>query len=359
MYVDYADPVQLSSIAVDGDSAAGLLSHLIGDDRAVEALETDDDTRPRRLVGESPSMGQQSDPRFGTNRARDAFRPGDAQIMGRLAFLEALSTDEDLPPLVRATAALEAAYEAEERPELTPSVVAGRRARITEAAELLDQVQADIAWVANGKPKLASRLASLCFGALNDAPGLREVADTLTGGRTRSADRIAAPAAARAMSMAFWEPAVRAATLTDGGLLRVRTVGPTDDLWMRVTARGSQVLIALVPVLKADRGGTAEAVVPHDLRLDDLELTLTVDPLPLPASSLDRAMRAVRLGQKAVLLRSSDPAAARELWEDCAAMWEDLGDPTRAAQARQYAEHGIPQRPATLAEEIARALRRR
>jgi hypothetical protein len=86
----------------------------------------------------------------------------------------------------------------------------------------------------------------------------------------------------------------------------------------------------------------AEALLPTDVTLNELDLMLTNSPLPTRPSSIDAVMKAVNLGRSAVrasLIRRHWEQGER--WLKCAEAWEVVGDTQRANRARIYAEKGL------------------
>ncbi len=133
-----------------------------------------------------------------------------------------------------------------------------------------------------------------------------------------------------------------AVTLRDGGRLSARVTEFEEDWWLRVALEGTQVLLALVPLLERGDRASVEALLPTNVALNEIDLSLSNSPLPKVTSSIDAVMKAVNLGRAAVraaLIRRQ--WEQEERWTTCAEAWEAVGDLQRAKRARLYAEKGL------------------
>jgi hypothetical protein len=268
-----------------------------------------------------------------------------------MSRLQSLSQDDEVLDVVRGIAALELAQRMQNFGNQAPGLIEVSRRPIELAAALLDGEEADLAFYRDREPKSVTRLARLCQPYQSEFPSLRRAYETLMG---RGADiswnidrhELLQPAASSLVASEDFDFEARirlsAVTLSDGGLLTARVREFEKDWWLRVSLEGSQVLLAVVPVIERGSRAIAEALLPSDLTLSEVELELTQDPLPPTNSTIQQTMDAIRLGRSAVrkslLARGVTPVS---LWLECADLWEQLGDVSRAKQARRYAEVGL------------------
>jgi hypothetical protein len=218
------------------------------------------------------------------------------------------------------------------------------------AAHLLEGSEEDLRMLMMREPKTAIQLAGLCAPFETEFDSLRRAREVLMGPLTQEAEDFtdfesAAMVAYSLASQDFdYEAQIRlsAVTLSDGGLLSARVTEFEEDWWLRISLEGTQVLLAVVPLMERGDRAIAEALLPTDVTLNELDLMLTNSPLPTRPSSIDAVMKAVNLGRSAVrasLIRRHWEQGER--WLKCAEAWEVVGDTQRANRARIYAEKGL------------------
>jgi hypothetical protein len=350
LLVDFANPNTLSSIRVEGREIPNQLIDLIGEERGEQLDRADRKQRGRRLRLEADrSSDQDSLPRFRGSQSRPPQQF--AREIGVMSRLQSLSQDDEVLDVVRGIAALELAQRMQNFGNQAPGLIEVSRRPIELAAALLDGEEADLAFYRDREPKSVTRLARLCQPYQSEFPSLRRAYETLMG---RGADiswnidrhELLQPAASALVASEDFDFEARirlsAVTLSDGGLLTARVREFEKDWWLRVSLEGSQVLLAVVPVIERGSRAIAEALLPSDLTLSEVELELTQEPLPPTNSTIHQTMDAIRLGRSAVrkslLARGVTPVS---LWLECADLWEQLGDVSRAKQSRRYAEVGL------------------
>lgn len=370
VHVDHAEPERLISVDPRGD--APVLDRLIGAERA-------------RLVRTAAPLGEDRGIRLpGRRDGRDlravSSRPrggDDARALGVAAALVTVHHDEDELPLVRAIAGIELADRADD-------LVAARILDRADVAAVVDR-SLDLALV---EPtgidligelgmKLAYEVHQFLDRAVRSTSHaedarvvrLRQALDAAEIHRRRDSDelrrrllrdmaddsddlfggRVAAMrAAVTSMPLRAFSPDMSAVeltptvTMTSPGRLRIDWSTPPSGDWVRVLRAGSQVLLALAPIVSDDDGIWAETVVPPDLGVGDLVLD-TVAAIDTggvtPGTSVERVRAAVDLGRMAVAAAVARRREARELWRRCAEAWTELGDERRALRAMAYA-HG-------------------
>lgn len=375
VHVDHAEPERLISVDPRGD--APVLDPLIGAERA-------------RLVRTAAPLGEDRGIRLpGRRVGRDlravSSRPrggDDARALGVAAALATVHHDEDELPFVRAVAGIEFADRADD-------LIAARIVDRADVAAVVDR-SLDLALV---EPtgidligelgmKLAFEVHQFLDRALRTtshvedvrAMRLRQALDAAEIHRRRDSydvfdGRVAAMrAAVTSMPLRAFSPGMSTVeltptvTMTSPGRLRIIWSTPPSGDWVRVLRAGSQVLLALAPIVSDDDGVWAETVVPPDLDVGDLVLD-TVAAIDTggvtPGTSVERVRAAVDLGRMAVAAAVGRRRDARELWRRCADAWTELGDERRALRAMAYA-HGDLEvtRRETLTDRVREAVDR-
>ena len=350
LMIDFANPGSVNSVRVHGDEIPDVLVDLIGEDRVEQLADVDRSSKlkPVRLQGQSES-DRDTPPRFRGSRPQQPQQT--AEELGVLSRLQSLADDDELHDIVRATSGLEFIERSERLRGEMPDLVGPLRRFTAIAADLLDGEELNLAQLSRRDHKAASQLAGLCRPFQSDFESLGRAYEFLMnqpielGWQSQDLDVASANhMASRDEGFDFEAPVrVSAVTLTDGGLLTARITMFEEDWWLRVTLEGTQVLLAVVPVLgHADRA-IAEALVPTDVMLKELDLQLIRTPLPSSHSTIDQVMAAINLGRAAVrrsLVRRTEQSF--RLWMQCADAWLLLGDEQRATQARRYAQRGLP-----------------
>ena len=354
LMIDFANPGSVNSVRVHGDEIPDVLVDLIGEDRVEQLADVDRSSKlkPVRLQSQSES-DRDTPPRFRGSRPQQPQQT--AEDLGVLSRLQSLAEDEELHDVVRATSALELIERSERLRNESPALVGRLRHAAALAADLLDGEEFNLSQLSRRHLKVGAQLAGLCRPFQSDFESLGRAYESLTdyqGGLGRRNDE---EAAFTEVASAMYSPSrnddfdfeapvrVSAVTLSDAGLLSARITMFEEDWWLRVTLEGTQVLLAVVPVLGHGDRAIAEALVPTDVMLKELDLQLTQTPIVASNSTTDQVMNAINLGRAAVrhsLARQTQNSI--RLWEQCAQAWEGLGDEQRAKQARRYAERGLP-----------------
>jgi hypothetical protein len=371
LHVDYAEPERLISFEAGTDRA--VLAGLVGDARADAVMSLDGlpDDRAIRLPGIAP----QRRPGRATSRPSGGRK---AVEIGQLATLISVHEDTDELDLVRAVAGFEFAARAarsEVRSMLNPDMAA---AVVEASLDMAMSAPDEVMFLAGRKIKLASEVSRI-VGEATAVVGMPEPS-TLIGmlHRVRSLDdrrrppefelRPVAAASARLESFAFrslggddlvsdddlGEILDSAIARTDdnqrlaneptlvvnlrGRLEMMWRAGPEAE-WVRVLRSGTQVLIALAPIVRAGDSWIAEALIPSELSADDVTVDLLDGEASLsPGTRAEQVRAAVELGRQAVEASVDRNADAPRVWQQCADAWEAIGDGRRAERAHAYAE---------------------
>ena len=362
VHVDYADPQRLISLDPSGD--APVLDLLIGSERARFA-------RTAAPLGDDQAIRLPGIRAPRRDRAASSLPSGGdwARALGVAAALDAVHHDEDELPIVRAVAGLELAGRARD-------LARARLVDRTEIASVVDRSldlalgdEIGLGMIAAAGEKLGFEVGRMLLAAADTAayvgdervgrlrrslkrpPRASVAPDPVDPWRFDEVGRVAAMRASSASLRTFDSDLrdrrgpVRGTTpdlvMTSPGRLRIEwTVRPPGE-WVRVLRAGSQVLLALAPIVSDDDGVWAETVVPPDLGIDDLELdTIAGDGSDDLASrtTAERVRAAVDLGRMAVAAATARRRDARELWRRCAEAWSELGDDRRARRAMAYAD---------------------
>ncbi|MCD9624206.1 hypothetical protein [Rhabdothermincola salaria] len=393
--VDTAESNQLSSIrvepAADRDRAGEVLDALVGAERSELLLRFAElpEGRTRRLMPQRSTdtddwdsarrRDERSEPRFASrlpgNDAGEAF--------GRVVSVGALAetADEALAGAIAFVEFGELAGETAVRQDLPVLDAVAERA-LVHGARGLDDLAADLGELALVDADVADRLRALVMVAQKTASrdvraALRRVENVLRAedDRRRSdAQLSAAAAAAQAVSepaeiQALVEPSRRVEPRSPGwhlelddGLLTVRAPEQELGTWLRVLRAENLAPLAVVPLLAEADHDRAEALVPAELELADLVVETTRYPrVVAPGGGVEAVSQAITVGRDACEAeRFGRHEQARDRWWRCAELWQALGDTTRAAVARRYADE-IDRRvagagSAFLAERVTEAL---
>jgi len=344
--VDYAEPTRLASIHIQPDARSQAVEDLVGSERATAVLSmaARSDGRPRRMIGDD-----QAD-RARSQRGTSERGTYESMLLGQMAKLQSMVDDPWSPDLVRATAALEVAVESAGDLGDRPSIARLGGPAVELAAELLAGTENELSVWAAINPDVASDLRRLCESPTVRHPVTAQAASALATPEFRR-DHLTALAAVLPAQVQVLGPTV---TLKPSGRLLVQSRDFAADQWVKVVRKNSLVLLALAPMEPTSIGAMAETIVPPDLALSDFEVEVTIDPLPIPESSLSQVMRAVRLGRDAVALHVVGHwQRSQTRWLECSAAWKELGDTSRARVARRYAGGDYQSmRGPTLAERV-------
>lgn len=348
--VDFADPSSLTAIRVNGDEVPDVLADLIGQERTERLgnLERNSLGKAARL---SPVDSESEFPTFRRGMGSQPTRRGPVgRELGALSRLRSIGEDEDVAELVRATAVLEFVTRAAEYDYEVAELVQTSIEDVGLAAHLLEGLDDDFRTLSTRDPKTAIQLAGLCARFESEFDSLRQARDVLMNPIPQYDERLGDHAELASAGYLYappdfdYEARIRlsAVTLRDGGRLSARVTEFEEDWWLRVALEGTQVLLALVPLLERGDRASVEALLPTDVALNEIDLTLTNSPLTTVTSSIDAVMKAVNLGRAAVrasLIRRHWEQDER--WRKCAEAWEAAGDLQRANRARMYAEKGL------------------
>lgn len=376
--VDYAEPERLVHIEPTGD--APLLDLLIGRARArvVRASAPLGDDRGIRIPG-----------RTGRDRGVVTSRPrgGDgARAIGLAATLVALHRDDDELPFVRAVAGFEFVRRFSgagidrviDRTDLAavldrsldlaiadvPSVTEYVARRPKETEEIIRVVEESVTRGGRADdPRVASLTDILRRRVWGQRPKRSEwdgfddvIGDGLDGRVAMRAAMLSAPLRTFSVDGRDVHSLIPTLTITTPGRLRIEwSIRPAGE-WVRVLRSGTQVLLALAPVVRDDDGVWAETVVPPDLGVDDLEIDTVTgsdgDGLEVDTPT-ERVRAAIDLGRMAVTATIARRRDASELWRRCADAWGALGDDRRARRAEAYANGELEvTRRDTLADRV-------
>ena len=375
--VDYAHPEQLVALQCPVDPSVSQLGALIGV-RRVERLETlkhlpDNSGRVRRLNGRTAASQR------GFNTAQSLPQNGEAaQLIGRAAVLFTDLLDDQRPDLARLAAGVEFLNLLPSLIDLTPRQAPTDETVLMEIAALVDDRRSwggDLEELVENDPQTASELAEQCRQVRNPNKALRLLAqqiDTLLA-PNRESDAFNQSAVSLRMSAPL--PRYAHAALIDdmisdsvlhvvrepvelrsGGRLVIHTDARHRDHWARVLHVPSGILLAVVPVIGGRREWTAEAIIPPSLARHEIDVDLTLSPLPRD-NTVAATQAAVLIGREATRhAAAGETGRAQELWLQCERAWELLGDVTRAALARQEQQRtrrSAVTRSATLADRIS------
>lgn len=381
--VDYAEPDRL--ISVEPGSDPDVLAALIGEVRAEATLST-------RSLGDDSALRLPGSGRRDVGRRTSQPRQTQAAVhLGRVAALMAIHHDVDELPLVRAIAGFESVARSAD-PLIAPILNRQEATTIVDRSIALATAAEDDVFRFNGRhPKLAMEVARLVDEArhaigrtdplesgnplrrlerLDDHRRTRPVDDDSMGQRWQFAAASPAspmrpfPRSSRdefAFSRVFAEPVGPKLTIAPRGRLTITWKHQPEGDWARVLRAGSQVLLALVPVVAENSQWSAQAIIPPELGVDDLEVDTTERPIDAdpPASRLERVRAAVDLGRQAtnVAISRRRGHGSAELWRRCADAWRELGDDRRADRALAYADGRLEvSRRSTLADEVREAV---
>jgi hypothetical protein len=371
LHVDYAEPERLISFEAGTDRA--VLAGLVGDARADAVMSLDGlpDDRAIRL----PGTASQRRPGRATSRPSGGRK---AIEMGQLATLISIHEDTDELAVVRAVAGFEFAARAsrsEARSMLDPDMAAS----VVEASlDMAMSAPDEVMFLAGRKMKLASEVSRV-VGEATAAVGMPEpstLIDMLH--RVRSLDdrrrppefelRPVAAASVRLESFAFrsfgdddvvsdddlsaildsaiagTDDSQRLATeptlvINRRGRLEMAWRSEPEAEWVRVLRAGTQVLVALAPIVRTGEMWIAEALIPSEFGVGDVSVDLLDGETALtPGTRAEQVRAAVELGRQAVGASVGRGAVASDLWQQCADAWEAIGDGRRAERARAYAE---------------------
>ncbi|MCB1005982.1 MAG: hypothetical protein KDB35_17515 [Acidimicrobiales bacterium] len=114
----------------------------------------------------------------------------------------------------------------------------------------------------------------------------------------------------------------------------------SDECWVRVYDAGLE-LLAQAPFVAGDDRAQAQLLVHPD---DEVAFAALTDRPSLWDTSDVMALHAEALRAAAVALwaeRTGDRSLAAAWWEDCSALWDALGDETKAELASAYADQAV------------------
>lgn len=379
--VDYADPGRMSSVEIPLGAAGPDLELMVAlfGPQGWQVLRSSIDARLDHPIvtplGKPRSLRDVSSGRTGDRPALD---------FGTAVAGLSVTDDADEHPLVRATAALESLRAVWESSGLGESLIgdASGRRRVdrwmTDAVEALrDDLYGDqrLVELDPGTYRYLQRCAMVLVDRYAKGPRwtrdlVRVLPERLIDLDSRRRQRAARSTAAdeplqmarMMVSMAasqylLSDPAVIQALeelpsdgssappgsprleLASPGRLRVVFAEEPSGSWLRVLDRSSLGLLAVVPIQRERSAWLAEAIVPADAGLDDLQIVVADAPVPTEGgSSISRTLGAIDAGRRATMLDTRDDRrAAAAQWRACAVLWRDLGDETRANLADAYA----------------------
>lgn len=381
--VDYAEPDRLISVEPGPDP--DVLAALVGEARAEAVLST-------RSLGDNSALRLPGSGRRDVGRRTSQPRQTQAAVhLGRVAALMSIHHDADELPLVRAVAGFESVARSAD-PLIAPILNREEATTIVDQAIALATSADDDVFRFNARhPKLAMEVARLVdearhaigrTDALESGNPLRRLERLDDRRRARPSDdelmmqqrRFAAappaspmrpfPRSSRdefAFSRVFAEPVGPKLAIAPRGRLTITWKHQPDGDWARVLRAGSQVLLALVPIVAENSQWSAQAIIPPELGVDDLEVDTSDRPIDTdpPASRLERVRAAVDLGRQAANVAVSRRRGheSAELWRRCADAWRELGDDRRADRALAYAAGRLEvSRRSTLADEVREAV---
>lgn len=365
---DAAVPGRLCGIEVPGDINREFLGRLIGVKRAELVLSRRPSRTARARVLDA--LGQVRTSLQTTSQPRTT--------LSWAASLWSLARDLSLPDVARASGALELTFLAGELDQLgLPGVASLRTDQVVLAASLLRRAEDEVLSLAESDPQAAAQLADLCRAVGVSDRTFTETAQLVERAMTERTDdrwhpfgeqlvvasasfetRFAHAARHPNEPMAYELHAVQPEVeLRSGGRLvlhpRAEQVISTT-CWVRVLRTGSLELLSLVPLLKSGRNWRAEALIPPRLTVDDLDIEIIEAERLLTPSRLEQVRSAIALGREAVsITRTGALAAAFDVWMECSAMWESLGDRRRAELARDATTSRSQRANGSLADRIA------
>ncbi len=361
--VDTADPFTLASLRCTRASDLGLLLALVGKDVANRLL-----VEPPG--GEAVRVGRRRSTR---SRGPSSLRGGgpEAYELGGAVALAEVASDPMRHELTRGAAALELAAEAASLPLPTNVTEALTDVWLPRAVNLLEAGADALPRLINVAKDAARQLEDLTgrMSSPSVVAGTPQTRRSLAafGQEVRElrTDEWALAMAAGGGGGPKYSPIDESPTEPQRVLVDLRPAGrlvvhrpKVDDEeggWLRVLAAGSSTLLTIAPFESVGRRWRADAIVPPDLGLHQLNIDVTDDPLPA-RTKLEATRRAIRLGRKAVAFEVVRHHRASGTWLRCAAAWRELGDARRAALAEQRAEQPQPGRRAFVADEIHLAL---
>lgn len=358
--VDHARPAQLVHVTLPDAALGGeLIVELFGSRRAEQirrwAASADGSTRARRI-------GTRQQP--GDREFRGSLPPRRgpwAEDVGDLIVAADVAADPVEPNLVRVAAAAEFLLGLDRR---TVAMLAPIVAAITG---ILDRLSATVASdelqeLVTADPAAASRLARLLAEAGGATPsgGPRQLGHLLEAvlqeDNTTSAVAYdmawdAGPAREAAGTWSLLPRAVgeperapapeshRTVELAADGLLVVTVARSDDDRWVRVLRRDGLVVLGAAPLRRHELLDRAEVVIPPDLTVADIDVqVIRGEQLTRPLTGAALVREAIRVGRLAArAARGGHVSHAAEEWRRCGALWEEAGDPARAALAEAYA----------------------
>lgn len=383
--VDYAEPATVSQIVIPSfDAPKGLKTEALNSlfSGAWNLLES-------RLAGEPKVVWRPDEEPISWRRGS-----GVVGQLGRLAILEAETTERHHSPAGLAISSIERAVIAAGLPEELrvapnpPDLFVNGGTALLDIG--LDQLHDELDW--RGRLELAALvsrgLQMIDLPAAADIVGqLEELGSRLRGDTPRAA---AAPAAAmmpspqagatrtlddRSLVEAEAAPRRRARERVgehdvpveidpalDAEVMQVNVnnahlevaVRATDKqgLWLRLFRTDRRPVLLEMGQMQVNDFGSASAavMVPRDIAQSDLVADVTDRPQSRwQAPSVRVTQRAVRQGRDACRAeRDSDFDQAAESWRQSASNWRAVGDDRRSALARRYADGQSPVAPRTV-----------
>lgn len=378
--VDHAAPATLSELTVDlvdrrvPDRLLDPLASLLGEEateelQALAGAGTDSGSGTARPVpiGAGRRGWSSADDELGSRRplpfarvtvAADLGDDAGRSLLARgVALVEASTAALDLRPMLavrlaeQAVAALaDADPTSDQKRMLSVSAVIDRLAQALRREPVggpLRDLAGRFAGTRGGRPDLAALDARMAPGPAAAAPAAAaEIASSAAGAPTRKAAATSGMAEVRGTPLEVVGDRRAWAWLDGAGNVGI-TAGPGPDAWARVFRRHDRLLLGLSPV-RSTYDLRATVVIPPTAPAD-LVVDVVTDPSPpLAAPAHDLLRLAVATGREAArLTRLGDTAAAAARWEDCARHWERLGDPQRAALARNHGQRSDGRRTRT------------
>jgi hypothetical protein len=387
--VDVAQPAALAGLTVELPLSGELVGLTGGVARRLEALLGPQRTEQVQAVVREAATGEVDlrRPLGAASTASGAIGTGVDLALQRAALSHATACRPGATPLVRAAALLEAAgaladidhrldvrssarHDARVATELLAGVAAdgadsiGPRAS-AELAELVRRVCPELHvalppvrrrggpvdtdarrrgdHVAVDSVPGAGTQAGVRYGATAGLVGLGDSGATHVGAAgTRCGRPVPIDALALAGDLADATVAGRHQAPSE---VEVRVHGWAErryGLWARAFAADDDSLVGLAPLRREGADAVGRVLVPPHLA-GRLEVDITDRAeLPRPSPVLAAVSRAVHLGATAARAeRLGDDAQAARCWRQCERAWRAAGDPTRAGQARTYADLAV------------------